>query len=86
MRPCGDRWFFRSRKNFAVECTGGFETPNAGSVRRCFAGVNRRTDRLTHSGLPLYWVPQNGGLWPHLTVQQHLEAVQKNAEVIQTKS
>lgn len=25
--------------------------------------------------LPLFWVPQNGGLWPHLTVQQHLEVV-----------
>ena len=25
--------------------------------------------------LPLFWVPQNGGLWPHLTAQQHLEVV-----------
>ena len=28
--------------------------------------------RSTHS-LPLYWVPQSAGLWPHLTVRRHLE-------------
>ena len=25
--------------------------------------------------LPLFWVPQNGGLWPHLTICEHLLAV-----------
>ena len=25
--------------------------------------------------LPVYWVPQNGGLWPHLTALEHLELV-----------
>lgn len=81
--PCGRVAIVGSSgagKTSLLNVLAGFETPNAGSVRRCFAGVNRRTDRLTHSGLLLYWVPQNGGLWPHLTVQQHLEAVQKNAE------
>lgn len=24
--------------------------------------------------LPVFWVPQDGGLWPHLTVRRHLEA------------
>jgi ABC-type Fe3+/spermidine/putrescine transport system ATPase subunit/sugar lactone lactonase YvrE len=45
----------------------GFETPDGGAVLR----------NLPAEGfhLPLYWVPQDGGLWPHLTVWQHLEAV-----------
>lgn len=25
--------------------------------------------------LPVFWAPQDNGLWPHLTVRQHLEAV-----------
>ncbi|MFW6108598.1 MAG: ATP-binding cassette domain-containing protein, partial [bacterium] len=25
--------------------------------------------------LPVYWAPQTAGLWPHLTVQEHVEAV-----------
>ena len=27
------------------------------------------------SRLPLFWVPQTGGLWPHLSVRGHLQAV-----------
>lgn len=27
------------------------------------------------SRLPLFWVPQSGGLWPHLSVEQHLDLV-----------
>ncbi len=45
-----------------------FEQPDAGVVT---CHVNEaETEQL-----PFYWVPQNGGLWPHLTVRQHLEAV-----------
>ena len=29
--------------------------------------------------LPLFWVPQDGGLWPHLTIEEHIQAV-VNAE------
>lgn len=29
----------------------------------------------TRKSLPVYWAPSGGGLWPHLTVQQHLNAV-----------
>ncbi len=36
----------------------------------------RNKDRL-----PLYWVPQSGGLWPHLSAEQHLDVV--SAEVPQ---
>jgi iron(III) transport system ATP-binding protein len=44
-----------------------FERPDAGSV-------TSRVERGAHS-LPLYWVPQDGGLWPHLSVREHLETV-----------
>ncbi len=29
--------------------------------------------------LPLFWVPQDGGLWPHMTARQQLEAVLPSA-------
>ena len=29
----------------------------------------------THCNMPLFWAPQDNGLWPHLTVRQHLTAV-----------
>lgn len=45
----------------------GFERPDAGSVTSSLAESEGR--------LPLYWVPQNDGLWPHLTAGDHLEAV-----------
>jgi ABC-type multidrug transport system ATPase subunit/sugar lactone lactonase YvrE len=44
-----------------------FEVPHAGTIR---ATLPRDGNRL-----PLYWLPQTGGLWPHLTVAQHLLAV-----------
>ena len=45
----------------------GFERPDAGTV-------SSRVERGNHS-LPLFWVPQDGGLWPHLSVREHVEAV-----------
>ena len=44
-----------------------FESPDSGTVIPALPDPGSR--------LPLYWVPQNHGLWPHLTVQEHLEAV-----------
>lgn len=32
-------------------------------------------ETLPAARLPLFWVPQNGGLWPHLTVEDHLNVV-----------
>lgn len=29
--------------------------------------------------LPLFWVPQSGGLWPHLSAEQHLNVVDDHA-------
>jgi len=44
-----------------------FERPDAGRID--FSACNAQ-DRL-----PLYWVPQDGGLWPHLTVLEHAQSV-----------
>jgi len=45
----------------------GFEPVDDGQIATGFT-------RGEHA-LPLFWAPQDGGLWPHLTARQHLEAV-----------
>ncbi|MCA9080497.1 MAG: ATP-binding cassette domain-containing protein, partial [Planctomycetaceae bacterium] len=50
----------------------GLERPDAGSVSRNWA---KTTDRP-----PIAWSPADGGLWPHLTVRQHLDAVTDDAD------
>ncbi|HVW00446.1 MAG TPA: ATP-binding cassette domain-containing protein [Planctomycetaceae bacterium] len=45
----------------------GFERPDRGRVTQCFAPTQDR--------LPIFWSPHNGGLWPHCTVTEHLQAV-----------
>ena len=45
----------------------GFEKPDAGKLT---AEFNRSSHRI-----PLFWVPADGGLWPHLTVLEHVAAV-----------
>lgn len=52
----------------------GFEPVDSGQLSECFT-------RGEHA-LPLFWAPQDGGLWPHLTARQHLEAVGK-AELLE---
>lgn len=45
----------------------GFEKPDAGTVA---SHLVKTKDRLA-----LYWVPQTHGLWPHLSVREHLSVV-----------
>jgi ABC-type Fe3+/spermidine/putrescine transport system ATPase subunit len=45
----------------------GFEAPDSGSIAASLP-------RGAHP-LPIFWVPQDAGLWPHLTARGHLEAV-----------
>lgn len=45
----------------------GFEQPDRGTI---VAGFDR-----SHGRLPLFWAPPDDGLWPHLTVEQHVRAV-----------
>ena len=47
----------------------GFERPDRGAIE-----ANLPTDA---GRLPLYWVPQDGGAWPHLTARKHLLTVMK---------
>ncbi len=56
-------------KTSLLNILAGFESPDSGTLTQSQSG---RIDRLS-----IYWVPQNGGLWPHLTVEQHLECVNK---------
>jgi iron(III) transport system ATP-binding protein len=45
----------------------GFEKPDAGELIAAFqCGPHR---------IPLFWAPSDGGLWPHLTVAEHIAAV-----------
>ena len=54
-------------KTSLINLLVGFERPQRGRI----------TSHLPASGpkLPMYWVPQDDGLWPHLTARQHLAAV-----------
>ncbi len=56
-----------SGKTSLLNLLVGFETPDRGSLEAA----------LPEGGhpLPLFWVPQNGGLWGHLSVREHLEMV-----------
>lgn len=65
-------------KTSLLNVLAGFETPDEGAVVRSpvAASTSSSTDRL-----PMYWVPQNGGLWSHLTVDQHLHCVNKVPEL-----
>ena len=45
----------------------GFENPDAGEL---LADFQRGSHRI-----PLFWAPADGGLWPHLTVAEHIAAV-----------
>ncbi len=43
-----------------------FETPSRGVIQRATFSEDR---------LPTFWVPASGGLWPHLSVREHLQFV-----------
>lgn len=48
------------------------EKPDSGTVLRLFTAGS--------DALPLYWAPQGGGLWPHLTAHQHLAEIAKDQD------
>ena len=64
-------------KTSLLNVLAGFETAFSGDLKMLVSSDKK--DRL-----PVYWVPQNGGLWPHLSVEQHLDVV--NAEVPQNSN
>lgn len=61
-------------KSSLLNVLAGFEPTSSGSVR-----INP-ADRSFDQRLPLYWVPQGGGLWFHLTVRDHLTGVHPSAD------
>ncbi len=52
----------------------GYERPDSGTVA-CRLGPDGASEGERGFALPLFWAPQRGGLWPHLTALGHLEAV-----------
>jgi iron(III) transport system ATP-binding protein len=54
-------------KTSLLNLLAGFEQPDGGKITASFDRANGR--------LPLFWAPSDDGLWPHLTVNQHLKAV-----------
>src|SRR5512142_2008575 len=56
-----------SGKTSLLNLLMGFERPTRGTITNTISSLGR--------ALPLYWVPQEGGLWPHLTAAQHLRVV-----------
>ncbi len=56
-----------SGKTSLLNLLVGFEAASAGGIERTFPDGR--------AGLPLFWSAQDGGLWRHLTVREHLERV-----------
>ncbi len=48
----------------------GFEKPGRGTVSSLFSPRS--------STIGMFWVPQDGGLWPHLTAREHLQSVARS--------
>lgn len=58
--------FSGAGKTSLLNLLAGYESPDAGKL------TFHIPDRGTTARLPLFWAPQGGGLWAHLTVEQHL--------------
>lgn len=54
-------------KSSLLSVLTGFEQLQSGRLERCFEAPAGR--------LPVFWTPPNDGLWPHLTVGDHLRTV-----------
>lgn len=53
-------------KSSLLSLLAEFEQPDDGSIR---------SEKLSAGTLPLFWSPQDHGLWSHLTVEQHVDYV-----------
>ncbi len=63
-------------KTSLLNVLAGFETGFSGEL------TSRVSARAAHR-LPLFWIPQSGGLWPHLSAEEHLGAVSAAASEYQ---
>lgn len=70
-----------SGKTSLLNLLVGFERPAAGTVTRAVdrehPGYSEAAGMLTTSPatLPVFWSPADHGLWPHLTVEEHVRSV-----------
>ena len=62
-------------KSSLLRILAGFEEPDSGAV----------IHRASQSPLPVYWAPQDYGLWPHLTVREHLDAVRPSGATVSAR-
>ena len=60
-------------KTSLLNLLAGMELPSSGVISTSLEGG--RSGPKKSFPLPLYWVPQDGGLWPQLTARRHLEVV-----------
>ncbi|MDG1896658.1 MAG: ABC transporter ATP-binding protein [Fuerstiella sp.] len=60
-------------KSSLLNLLAGMESPSSGVISNAAEGAHAGPEK--GFPLPLYWVPQDGGLWPQLTVRRHLEVV-----------
>lgn len=58
-------------KSSLLSLLAGFEAPDSGELKH--------STFSPEPSLPLFWSPQDGGLWPHLTVHEHLQTVQPSS-------
>lgn len=81
--------FSGAGKTSLLNLLAGFEFPDPGSITSTSMAVQETTAScssntvpgLSAGRIPLFWVPQNGGLWPHLSAEQHLHSVNKSKEL-----
>ncbi|MFO1093920.1 MAG: ATP-binding cassette domain-containing protein [Planctomycetaceae bacterium] len=52
-----------------------FERPASGQVVRSIDEPDAAATGYSARRLPVYWCPPDDGLWPHLSVREHLESV-----------
>lgn len=62
-------------KTSLLNVLAGFETTFSGT----FSSELQKRTVPQKARLPLFWVPQSGGLWPHLTAEQHLKIVAEDS-------
>lgn len=60
-------------KTSLLNLLAGMETASSGSIT---SHISRTATTESGFSLPLFWAPQDGGLWPHLTAIEHIQAVQ----------
>ena len=76
-------------KTSFLNLLAGFETPDSGTIANPASNLPESASASTLRAplgpaagrVPLFWVPQNGGLWPHLSAEQHLHSVNKSKEL-----